>query len=199
MEKDQYAGMHMKSLQKSKRKIIVLALIVIGIGLISLYSVWVIIAPKWELSVATDRVIYELGEEVQITVSIKNLGFIDHSFTTVVGDPVVIEILNYEGQHDPRIWSTLTPQNLGSPALRDFTLSSHQSLERTFIWNQTWVRWPEKNVSVERPPQPGMYWIAAFIANPEEISVEYESAYSFLRAKTSILIENPWANLTVLA
>ncbi len=85
-----------ESLRATKRKIILLALIVIAIGLTVPYSVWAIITPiytpNWAFSVITDKPTCELGEPVQIRVTLENIGFIYHSFTSSSSHPVVVVI-----------------------------------------------------------------------------------------------------------
>jgi hypothetical protein len=142
-----------ESLRATKRKIILLALIVIAIGLTVPYSVWAIITPiytpNWAFSVTTDKSSYELGEPIQIRVTLENLGFIDHSFTSSVSNPIVVVIYR---QNIHQVW--YSSFNNGTP---EFTIPPHQSLGRNFTWNQTNIRFPEKEI------EPGAYIIYAFI------------------------------------
>ena len=161
-----------KSLQASKKKIILLALSVIAIGLTVPYSVWTLITPNWAFSVTTDKSTYELGEPVQIKVTLENLGFIDHSFTSAVSDPIVVQILR---EPYSEVWYS-DP----FPIKTEFTIPSHQSLERTFTWNQTNTSNPGL---WNQTYMPGTYIIKAFIPNPQFESFLYEHHF---KAQTSI-------------
>jgi hypothetical protein len=70
-------------------------LIVVVIGLVAPYSVWAIIIPRWSFSIITDKSTYELGEPVQIKVTLQNVGSITHSFTSAVSNPLVVQILRH--------------------------------------------------------------------------------------------------------
>ena len=76
----------------SGKKIVLLTLGVTIMGAIVTHSVWTVISPQWLFSVTTDKSTYSLGEDVKVTVSLKNLGFITHSFKSRVSDPIVIGI-----------------------------------------------------------------------------------------------------------
>mgnify|MGYP000371381594 CR=1 FL=1 len=145
-----------KSLQVSKRKIILLALSVVVIGLTVPYSVWAVITPNWAFSVTTDKSTYELGEPVQIKVTLKNLGFIEHSLTSGFKDLVIVSISNREFQN---IW--YNGRHIYDWIDTQFTVPAHQSLEKTFIWNQTNINFPEKEI------EPGTYWIEASIPDSD--------------------------------
>jgi len=163
-----------KSLQASKKKIILLALSVIAIGLTIPYSVWTVITPNWAFSVTTDKSTYELGEPVQIIVTLENLGFITHSFTSAVSDPVAVQILR---EPSSEVWYS-HPFHI----VTDFTIAPHQSLERTFTWNQTNTSnpglWNQTYI-------PGTYFIEAFIPNPQSELIGYDPLF---RARANINI-----------
>ena len=161
-----------KSLQTIKRKIIFIALIAIAIGLTVPYSVWTVITPNWAFSVTTDKSTYELGEPVQIRVTVENLGFIAHSFTSAVSDPVAVQILR---KPYSEVW-----YGDPFPTVTEFTISPHQSLERTFAWNQTNTSNPGL---WNQTYMPGTYIIKAFIPNPRFGPVPYNP---LLIAQTSI-------------
>lgn len=118
-------------------------------------SLWTVTAPNWSFAVATGKPTYELGESVQITVSLKNLGFMSHSFTSRISKPIIVSI-SYVHEENP----TVTTQVWFSPYQNnrtEFTILPQQSLERTFTWNQTDSHQPEKNI------EPGTYLIEALI------------------------------------
>lgn len=48
--------------------------------------------PKWVFSIATDKSLYNLGEEVKITMTLENLGFLTHTFDSFYSDPFVVTI-----------------------------------------------------------------------------------------------------------
>jgi hypothetical protein len=164
-----------KSLQLSKKRIIGIALIVIAIGLAVPYSAWIVVVPNWSFSVTTDKSTYELGEPVQIRVMLENLGFISHSFTCAISDPVFFSILRDDYGH---VWYSKYYDKTATY----FTVSSHQTLERTFTWNQTNIYQPEKELEL------GTYTIKAFIPRPQaDFSLEVERDPLFY-ARTSINI-----------
>ena len=119
------------------------------------HSLWTVIIPNWSFAVATSKSTYELGESVQITVSLKNLGFISHSFTSGISEPIVVSI-SYVYEENP----TITTQVWFSPFQNnktEFPILPQQSLERTFTWNQTNIYQPEKKI------ESGTYLIEALI------------------------------------
>jgi len=132
----------------SGRKIILLTFGVIILSTTGTHSVWTIVTPKWSFSVSTDKSTYKLGENIQITVSLENIGFITHSFESSISEPVVVSIDDYK-------W--YSPYHLNRT---EFTLPPGQSLVRTFIWNQT-SRFPEREI------EPGEYWIKALIPSDD--------------------------------
>lgn len=164
-------GADRESLQASKRKIILLALIVIAAGLTVQYSVWAVVAPNWAFSVTTDKRTYELGEPVQITVTLENLGFIDHSFTSAASNPVVVQILWGPWE----VWYSY-PFYI----VTDFTVAPHQSLERTFTWNQTNTSNPQVWDQTYRP---GTFVTRVWIPRSK---VVYSPFHSHFSAETSI-------------
>lgn len=149
----------------SRKKIAFLIFSTTLIVVISAYSVWAIITPKWYFSVATDRSTYRLGEAVKIAVSLKNMGFISHSFKSVLSDPVLVTI---EHQHAEN--PTLTEPVWYSPfqrSITEFSLEAAKSLERSFVWNQTNVHFPERKIEL------GTYLIKAFIPSDDPNSDIY--------------------------
>ncbi len=126
------------SLQKRKRKIVSIALIVIAIGAIVPYSVWTflgpIYTPNWTFSLTTDKSTYELGELVQIKVTLENHGSVGHWFISCSSNPVIVKIMRGEPPNWSSVWISTTPTH---DRITKFMVPAHQSLERTFIWNQT--------------------------------------------------------------
>lgn len=139
----------------SRKKILLLTFSVMVIAIVSTQSVWVIITPKWSFSVSTDKSTYKLGETVNISMSLKNMGFIAHSFKSRVSNPVVMSIEHPYGDNP-----TIRKQVYYSPYRleeTDFSVESNQILQRTFLWNQTSVYSPEEEIEL------GTYYIIAFI------------------------------------
>lgn len=154
---------HLLSDQRlSWRKFLVLifGLIIASSGVT--HAAWVIGTPKWSFTVSTDKSIYPLTEDVHITVTLTNLGYIPHSFSSIVGPPVIVEVWNtYYIADSPEegleMWYTV-PLNQSQTTL---TIPPEQSLTRTFVWNQT-VIYPESSVRVT----PGTYVVDAFVPDP---------------------------------
>lgn len=139
----------------SRKKILLLTFSVMVIAIVSTQSVWVIITPKWSFSVSTDKSTYKLGETVNISMSLKNMGFIAHSFKSRVSNPVVMSIEHLYGDNP-----TIRKQVYYGPYRleeTDFSVESNQILQRTFLWNQTSVYSPEEEIEL------GTYYIIAFI------------------------------------
>jgi len=150
------------------------------IGITLTYSVWTITTPKWSFLVSTDKSTYRLGEDVNITVVLKNLGFITHSFKSRVSNPVVVDV-EYQYAENP----TITSQVWYSPYhynITEFSIKSNQSLERIFIWNQT-------NIHLGGEVEVGNYLVRAFI--PSADSTIPISEDSLFLAWTSINITSP--------
>jgi len=146
----------------SRKKLFLLFLGASIISAIVTHSVWIVVTPRWAFSVTTDKNTYRLGESVQITVSIENRGFIAHSFKSSISDPIVIFIrtsfLTY-------VWYTPYHYNI-----TEFTVFPNQRLERTFVWNQTNIYHPEKEI------EPATYYIGAHIPGSSfEPFIDYES------------------------
>ena len=140
------------------KKILLLTVSITIVAIAATNFAWVVTTPKWSFSVTTDKSSYEIGEDVKITVSLKNIGFITHSFESALKDPVMVSV-EYQPTENPtstiQVW--YTPYHLETT---QFSLAPSYSLERHFIWNQTntvnpWL-W---NTSY----MPGTYQLVAFI------------------------------------
>jgi hypothetical protein len=105
--------------------------------------------PNWAFSLTTDRSTYELGEPIQIRVTLENHGSVGHWFISCLSNPIEVGIRIRGGSH---IWFSRSPK-----AKAKFMISAGQSLERTFIWNQTC------NCSPPSQIKPDTYIIWAFI------------------------------------
>jgi len=147
----------------SGRKVLVLTFGVMLISTLFTHSVWTIVTPRWTFSVSTDKSTYKVGEQVKITASLMNVGFITHSFTSRASDPVLFSI-RYE-------YSLQVCYSRLHEEITVFSLSANQSLERTFTWNQTntansWA-WNQTYML-------GTYSIQAFIPNAGSTTLYFE-------------------------
>ena len=145
----------------SRKKFLLFTFVVLIISTTVTHSVWTIVTPRWSFSVITDKNTYRLGENVQITVTLKNDGLIAHSFKSSISDPVVIFI---ETSSLTSIWYISFHYEI-----TEFTISPNQPLERTFVWNQTNVHYPEKEI------EPLTYYIGAHIpGSSSEPFIDYD-------------------------
>jgi hypothetical protein len=123
------------SLRKKKGKIVSIALIVTAIGAMVPYSVWTFLSPlytpNWTFSLITDRSTYELGESAQIRVTLENHGSVGHWFVSCSSNPIVVGIRRRARGF---VWLSMRPTH---DRKTRFMIPAGQSLERTFIWNQT--------------------------------------------------------------
>lgn len=143
----------------SGKKIVLLTFSVTMLGAIVTHSVWTIITPRWSFSVTTDESTYRLGDDVNITVCLKNLGFITHSFESRVNDPVVVGV-KHQYTENPTITSQVWYSSYHIN-ITPFSIRPNESLERNFIWNQTNLYLPEREI------KPGTYFIEAFVPSAE--------------------------------
>ena len=114
------------------------------------HSAWIIVTPRWAFSVSTDKSTYSLGENITITAYLRNTGFITHSFKSALSNPVYIYIRHRARGY--QVW--YSPYNLEDTV---FSLEPNQLLQRIFLWNQTNIHQPEKEI------EPGEYTILAEI------------------------------------
>lgn len=144
--------------------------------------VWIVITPKWTYSVTTDKSSYKMGEDLKIAVSLRNMGYITHSFKSRISNPVVVSI-EYQPTEDP----TSTIQVWYSPfesEVTEFSVGPNSSLDRHFIWTQT----PTANLWFSEEIKPGIYQIHAFIPHVDSFHV---SSNPLFYAETSINITSP--------
>jgi hypothetical protein len=95
-----------------------------------MHSSWIIVTPRWSLSISTDKSTYNLGETVEITVCLTNNGFITHSFNSRWDSPAIVVIRHYSGEGT--VWWSAA--NLEDTY---FSVGPKQVLQRIFFWNQT--------------------------------------------------------------
>lgn len=136
--------------------------------------VLIVVTPKWSFSVTTDKSSYEVGEDVKITVSIKNLGFIAHSFESAISDPAMVSI-----EHQYQVWYSPFQRSI-----TEFSIGPKESLETILIWNQTKL----VNIQFGEEIEPGSYVIEAFTPRASSFHI---SSNPLFYAETSINITSP--------
>lgn len=161
----------------SGKKVLVLTFVVMLISTLFTHSIWTITTPNWSFSVSTDKSTYRLGELVTITASLRNMGFIPHSFKSGIGDPVLISIEYWGG---PQLWFSRFHESV-----TEFSIEPSDSLVSNFVWNQT------KNTRLWRGEEiePGTYYIRALI--PRAGSGQPIGFDNLFWAWTSINITSP--------
>ena len=123
------------------------------------HSIWVVVTPNWHFSVSTDKPSYKLGENVKISASLRNMGFITHSFKSEISNPVLISIEYWYYELNPtvtyQVWYSFVDWNSV-----EFSIGPSQSLDRDFVWNQT------KIINIQfggEEIEPGTYLVIASI------------------------------------
>ena len=144
-------------------------------------SAWAIITPSWSFSVATDKSTYRLGEDVKITASIKNTGYITHYFQSWVSDPVLVLIRLRDSKSLIVLYSVWYSSH--HEGLTEFSLAPSQPLERDLVWNQTNIAnpWFSNQTYV-----PGMYVITAIIPNTHVGIIDEDPNYALFIAHANI-------------
>jgi len=172
------------SLQERKKKIVSIALIVIAIGAIVPYSVWAFLDPvytsNWAFTLTIDRFTYELGEPVQIKVALKNHGSVGHWFISCSSNPVIVKIMR--GEY-PTVWISMSPTH---DKKTKFMIPANQSLERTFIWNQTCNLYAFGKPAHQIEPE--TYTIRAYIPLSINVNLKWSEESTFAVEKNITLI-----------
>lgn len=161
------------------RKAIVAALVaLVAVGVTA--GVWIIVTPRWVFEVSTDKAEYALGEEVEITVTLKNEGFVSHSFVSSIDEPVMVTV-RYGQLDGVEVWFNLFSANYSIPRNQtQFVLGAGQSLTRIYKWNQTNIHgWPWNGTRA------GKYAILAFVPSDE-----------YLRESTAVFLDQTSINVT---
>ena len=155
------------------KKILLVAIGVMLISAIFTHSVWTIVTPRWSFSVSTDKSTYRLGEDVRITVSLRNMGLISHSFRSASSSPVVVSV-EYQYTENPtrryQVWYSSI-----SRSVTEFSVRPEEILERNAIWNQTNTANPW---SWNQTYMPGTYWINAFIPKDTAEPLYFDKLFS---------------------
>lgn len=148
---------------KVRTRKLLLGLTLLVVVALAIYATWSVLTPSWSFEITTDKPVYTLGENVQITVTLKNKGYVSHSFTAAVDNPVLVSI-EYVNPNNPtvkyQVW--YTPYQKSETT---FTVSPNQPFTRTCTWNQTDIQgWQFWNTTY----MAGTYYIEAFIPKKEE-------------------------------
>ncbi len=141
----------------SGKKVLLLTVSVTIMSLAVSNAVWAIVTPRWAFSATTSKTAYGLEENVEITVCLRNMGFIAHTFQSRISNPVVVSV-EYQHTENPtsRIQVWYSPFQEDSS---EFSVEPNLSLDRHFVWNQT----KTANLWSGEETEPGVYWIVAFI------------------------------------
>ena len=143
----------------SGKKILVLTFGVMLASAVFTHSVWTIVTPSWSFSVSTDKSTYRLGELVIITASLRNTGFITHSFKSASSSPVVIGV-EYRGVLGYPMGYQVYFSSVNE-SVTEFWLGPTETLEKSFSWNQTNTVIPK--FWNYQTYMPGIYSISALI------------------------------------
>ena len=108
--------------------LIIILVLVVGVMLSFFF---VLLTPRWSFTIATNKAVYAIGEDVQITVTLKNMGCLPQSITSAFTDPVIVSVEEGGAQAWFAPSSVQTNQTT-------FTIAPDQSLTRTFVWNGSW-------------------------------------------------------------
>lgn len=153
------------SIKVDKIYSMILASVLIVVIAVSAYAALIITSPRWTFRLATDKPIYNLGEDVVITATMENQGYFSQSFTAAVADPVMVWV-------GFQAYTQVAPYTVWYPPFQKnestFTVPQGQALTRTCVWNQTNTINPTLWNTTYKA---GRYFIEAFIPlNPEYLS-----------------------------
>lgn len=109
--------------------VLIIALILVVSAMLSFF--WVLLTPRWSFTIATNKAVYVLDENVQITVTLKNTGYLSQSVTSGVTDPVIVSVEEFSAQ----AWWAPDDIQINQTT---FTIAPNQSLTRVFIWDGYW-------------------------------------------------------------
>jgi hypothetical protein len=128
------------------------------------HAVWIVATPRWSFTLSTDRSTYVQNETVQITVTLKNVGYLTQSFLSTLDHPIIVDVWTTDlvgGYLDRGLQVWYSPVADENQTM--LTISPGQSLIRTFAWNQT----PIYNTQPPTIVAPGTYIVEAFVPDPE--------------------------------
>jgi len=108
-------------------------ILVLVVG-VTLSFFWILLTPRWSFTIATNKAVYAIGEEVQITATLKNTGYIPQTITSGFTSLVIVWVERLPD--DVQVW--YAPSHVQTNQTT-FMIDPEQSLTRTFIWNGSWV------------------------------------------------------------
>jgi len=144
--------------------ILVLCLMIASSG--ATHAAYIVGTPKWSFTVSTDKSTYMQNETIHITVTLKNLGYIPHSFSSNVDPPILVGVwtTDFYGSYPEKglqVWyNVFVIKNQTS-----FTISPGESFTRTFAWNQTYSYFSGQ-------VGPRTYIVSAFVPDPSSSTTE---------------------------
>jgi hypothetical protein len=163
--------------------IIVLALIVAS----TLSFFWLVLTPHWSFTIVTNKPSYTSTENIQITVTLKNVGYITQTITSGFSDPVGVWIewtsADYSGEN-PDVWDSSRPPYGIHIANTTFTILPDKTLTRTFEFDQSLLESSYRS-------KPYMLRINAAIpktdryATSDIIETEYQLFYAYARVNVT--------------
>lgn len=157
----------------SRKKILALTFGVMFASTIFTHSVWTIVTPSWSFSVSTDKPTYRLGEHVIITASLRNTGFITHSFKSASSSPVVIGV-EYRGILGYPMGYQVYFSSINE-SVTEFSLGPSETLERSFSWNQTNTVIPQ--FWNYQTYMPGIYSVSALIPKDNAGPIGFDNLF----------------------
>jgi plastocyanin domain-containing protein len=133
--------------------VLIIILVLVVACLLSFF--WVLLTPRWSFTIVTSKISYANGEDVQITVTLKNMGYIPQSITSAITSPVVVTVKK-DGAF---VWYAPRDFQINQTT---FTIAPNQPLIRVFVWNQSWN---------DQKSYTGEYFIIAAIPNPKIVEI----------------------------
>lgn len=127
----EYVYVMWESFKEKKMKRLVVMATALSLIFIVPYMVHAAITPHWSFTVATDKAVYNLGENATITATLTNNGYITHSFTSHFKDPIIVAITSYGGT-DYRWYSRWKCANY--PGMK-ISMKPGRSIQRAVVWN----------------------------------------------------------------
>ena len=103
--------------------LIIILVLVVGC-LLSFF--WILLTPRWSFTIATNKTVYAIGENVQITVTLRNTGYLPQSITSAISDPVVVTADSFNALAWAAPWDVQISQT-------SYTIAPDQPLIRVFV------------------------------------------------------------------
>lgn len=159
--------------------VLIIILVLVVTAMMSFF--WVLLTPRWSFTIATNKTLYAAGEVVQITVTLKNMGYIPQSITSGITSRargLTSPIIVWVEEDNAQAW--FAPSNVQT-IQTTFTITPDQSLTGAFVWGGSWY---------DQKSYPGKYYVIAGIPNAQivEISDVYAASGRQFYAYTEINI-----------